>query len=201
MALTTLKDDLLQEFGEERIMISEQMELLDPLGTSLRKPAAQRLLSSTTLFLTEFLCYTLFIGGIAAMIMMPNLYIVKLLNNINSKPDLYHDTLDVEMVKTSILASYGIIAISSIFILIIGRMARTIRHKNDILYQAGKDIKIILGQHLERQAAIDTIEQRHLLNFSGIAMPLKNKPMKVNVNDISNPGFEEEDEDEDEENA
>ena len=70
MSLTTLKDDLLQEFREERTMINEQLELLDPLASSLRKPAAQRLLSSGTLIITEISCYIVSLGGVAFIALM-----------------------------------------------------------------------------------------------------------------------------------
>src|SRR5580704_6799657 len=82
MSLTTLKEDLLQEFREERIMINEQIELLDPLATSLRKPAAQRLLSSSTLILTEFSCYVVSLGGIAFISLMHKIYPFSLLNEV-----------------------------------------------------------------------------------------------------------------------
>src|ERR1700761_8859615 len=82
MALTTLKDDLLQEFREERIMINEQIELLDPLATSLRRPAAQRLLSTGTLIITEFSCYIVSLGGIAFIAFMHRIYPFSLLKEV-----------------------------------------------------------------------------------------------------------------------
>ncbi len=177
MSLTTLKDDLLKEFREERVMINEQIELLQPLATSLRKPAAQRLLSSSTLILTEFSCYIISLGGIAFISLMHKIYPFKFLSQI-----FYN-------------AAYrNSVGSTNIFIFIIGRMAREIRLKNDILNIAGKDIKTIVGQHLERKAALDTIEQRHLLGMSGVSQqmnPVQNisQTHSVNVNEVMNPGF------------
>ena len=48
-------------------MIYEQIELLDPLGTSLRKPAAQRLAGKGALIFSEILCYLLAAGIITFM--------------------------------------------------------------------------------------------------------------------------------------
>ena len=184
MALTTLKDDLLQEFREECIMINDQLEMLDPLGTSLRKPAAQRLLSSTTLGLAEFSCYMITLGGIAFVAMLHRIYpftlIPEFLYNpkyeaISGKPNLIY----------FLIALYGLVSLLVVTVFIIGRMAREIRLKNNILNQASTDIKIILGQHLERKAAIDTLQQRHMLGVSGIS-----KPVKVAVNEVANPGYE-----------
>ena len=185
MALTTLKDDLLQEFREECIMINDQLELLDPLGTSLRKPAAQNLFSSTTLGLAEFGCYVVSLGGVAFIAFLHRIYPFTLVPEfmynpkyeaISGKPNLF----------LFILALYGIISLLVVCVFVIGRMAREIRLKNNILNMAGTDIKVILGQHLERKAAIDTLQQRHMLGISGIS-----KPMKVKVNEVANPGYDE----------
>ncbi len=197
MALTTLKEDLMQEFRAERDMVNEQMEMLDPLGTSLRRPAAQRLLSNTTLILTEFGCYGLFIAGIAFLIMANGLYPFSVMNTIYHSPEIT-TKIGGPNINNFILAGYGIIALGTVFILIIGRMAGVIRRKNEILHVAGKDIKIILGQHLERQAAIEAIAQRHHFDISGISIPAKAKPR---VTEVMNPGYESDDEeDETEEN-
>ncbi len=188
MALTTLKDDLLQEFREECIMIREQMEMLDPLGTALRKPAAQRLISTSTLIITEILCYALFLGGIAFMVMMPQIYPFNVGNAIYHSQEIGNKLGSVN-VNNFLLAGLGITGLAVILFLAIGRMARAIRLKNEILHDAGKDIKVILGMHLERMAAIDTIEQRHMLNVSGISMPAEKN--KVKINDVANPGYDE----------
>ena len=191
MPLTTLRDDLMQEFREECIMIREQMEILDPLGTSLRKPAAQRLIDASVLIVIEFLCYALFLGGIAFMVMMPNIYPFTVGSSIYHTPEI-SNRLGGPNVYNFLLAGYCIVTLTTILFLVIGRMARVIRLKNAILNQAGKDIKDILGMHLERSAAIDTLEQRHMLNVSGISMPAKKE--KVKINEVGNPGYDEDEE-------
>lgn len=188
MALTTLKDDLLQEFREERIMINEQIELLDPLAISLRKPAAQRLLSSGTLIITEIICYILSLGGVAGLVFMQWLYPFTILRDIfyNS---LYRNGIGLDNLMYLVGAIYGVATLAVVLVFVIGRMAREMRLKNDILHHAGKDIKTIIGQHLERKAVLDTIEQRHMLGLSGINhTPPAVK--KAAVNEVINPGYQ-----------
>ncbi len=201
MALTTLKDDLLHEFREERIMINEQIELLDPLATSLRKPAAQRLLSSGTLIISEISCYIVSLGGIAFIAFMHKIYPFMLLEDMYYDPE-YRTRIGGSNMLLLILGIYGLAAIGVVLIFIIGRMAREVRMKNDILNHAGKDIKTIVGQHLERKAALDTIEQRHMLGLSGVShQPPKESTIETptaafrmsglgTINQIPNPGFE-----------
>lgn len=187
MALTTLKDDLLQEFREERILIKEQIEILDPLAITLRKPAAQRLLSSGTLILTEISCYIICLGGIASMILMHLIYPFNVLNQmLYSTP--VRDTIGAENIIYLSIGVYGLATLGVILMFIIGRMAREMRLKNDILNQAGKDIRTIIGQHLERKAVMDTIEQRHMLGLSGISQPAEQE-QRIPVTEIANPGY------------
>jgi len=190
MALTTLKDDLLQEFREERIMINEQIELLDPLATSLRKPAAMRLLSSGTLIIAEASCYIISAGGLAFIAFMHEIYPFSVMGDIFYNPELRNKAGNLNMLYF-ILAVYGLAAVAVLLVFVVGRMAREIRLKNDILHMAGKDIKTIVGQHLERKAAHDTIEQRHMLGVSGISLPTgQAEKQKPRVTEVANPGYE-----------
>jgi hypothetical protein len=203
MSLTTLKDDLLEEFREERIMIKEQIELLDPLATSLRKPAAQRLLSSGTLIITEISCYIVSLGGLAFMAFLHKIYPFTALTDIYYDPNT-RSRIGGTNLLYMVLGIYGLALIGVTLMFIVGRMAREMRLKNDILHHAGKDIKTIVGQHLERKAALDTIEQRHMLGLSGVSMqPPKESNIQTptaafrksgiaglgSVNEVPNPGF------------
>lgn len=187
MALTTLKDDLLREFRDERIMINEQIELLDPLCASLRKPAALRLLSSGTLIITEISCYIMSAGGLACMMFMHMIYPFSILGKIFYNPG-YRNDIGAENLIYLILSIYGVAGIGVVFMFVIGRLAREMRLKNDILNHAAKDIRTIIGQHLERKAVLDTIEQRHMLGMSEIS-PIKPQAPKVQVNDMVNPAY------------
>lgn len=189
MALTTLRDDLLQEFREERILISEQLELLGPLAMSLRQPAALRLLSSTTLIISEVSCYILSMGGLACVIFMHLIYPFSLLSELFYNPQ-HRNNIGATNLASLTLAIYAISVIGVVLLFIIGRMAREMRLKNDILNHAGKDIKTITGQHLERKAVLDTIEQRHMLGLSGISPVPSAYQHEGSVNSVINPGYE-----------
>ncbi len=192
MALTTLKEDLLQEFTEECSMIGSQMKMLDPLGTSLRRPAAQRLISETTLFITEYVCYALFVAGLIFMAMAHTVLPFSVMNTIYHNQEI-SNVVGSPNLNNYILASYGIATAAALLLLIIGRMARIIRLKNDILNQAGKDIKTILEQHLQRKAALDIINQRHGLGINVISIPARGKKV-----DVSQMGFDDEEEEDQE---
>ena len=191
MSLISLKEDLLQEFREERTMINEQIEILDPLATSFRKPAAQRLLKSTTLLISELICYLLGAGGITVVAFFNYTYPFKVLLSISSYGGPASGQPGADVLTS---AAYLMTIVATLLVLICGRMARAIRQKNAILNKAGKDIRKIVGQHLERKAAIDTIEQRQML-VPGIQPVEKTREVPAfqpseKVNEVLNPGFE-----------
>jgi len=189
MSRFNLQDDLLQEFKAERKMINEQVLLLDPLATSLRKPAAQRMLSTGALVLFELLCYVLTLGTIAFMIFMNKIYPFYIMSDVlyNSK---YRDEIGILNITYLNLAIYGLAGLSALLFFIIARMARRIRLKNEIINMAGKDIKVIVGEHLNRKAAISAIEQRHFIELPGFND--MGGSIVTNINDVPNPGYDEE---------
>ena len=192
MTSTRLQDDLLQNFKEERKVIYEQIELLDPLGTSLRKPAAQRVLSKGALIFAEVLFYLLSLGTVAACFFLNKIYPFYIISEMRFKSEYRHlNIMDRQFVNISQYVLLGIIAI---LFYIIARSFRQVRLKNSILNLAGKNIKIIVGQHLKLKASIDAIEQRHFLELPNDH--LEHIPDSVKVNEVPNPGYDEQEEQE-----
>jgi hypothetical protein len=195
MSLTNLKDDLLQEFREERKMINAQVEALDPLATSLRKPAAQRIISNGGLIALEILCYLLALGGIVFMVFMNKIYPFYILADLSYNPQ-YRNIGFVNVFYLQ-AAIYGMVAFICILFYILGLSLRRIRQKNNILQMAGNNIKTVVGQILTRKAAIETIEQRHFIDLPelqlnvGSSIEIPRQP-KQNVNQVMNPGYSEE---------
>jgi hypothetical protein len=180
MSFTTLKDDLLAEFREERMMINDQLELLDPLGTSLRRPETQNLHGPSTLFIIEIIGYILCVCCLAFAILMHNIYPFSILNTALYNPELRSSLggPNITLLSASVYTLVGIIAVC---IFIIARLVRSVRLKNEVLQHAGRDVKTIVSQHLLRRAAMEAIEQRHLLSTTGV-IPLPSSPAKVSAN-------------------
>lgn len=183
MIPTKLQDDLFRDFKDQKKMIYEQVELLDPLGTSLRKPAAQRLISKGILIGSEILCYLFSIGLIVFLFFTDKIYPFYILSELLNKTE-YHK-LGWLNIQAFVAIFYGMVILMAILFYCIARAARAIRLKNDILNLAGKNIKEIVGQHLKRKAAIDAIEQRHFIE-------LPNEHLQegiVKPGEIPNPGY------------
>lgn len=184
MSLSPLKDDLLQEFREERRMVNEQVAVIDPLVTSLNRPAARNTMSGASLLVAEIASYLATAGGIAFLATMHTLYPFSTLRTILYEPEIRLKAGPENVIYLT-LGVYGMAALLVIFTFLLGRAAHGARIKNKILRQARTDMTAMMGQHLERKAAIDAIEQRHMLGASSISIPEK----KVLVSEIPNPAF------------
>lgn len=185
MTSTRLQDDLLKDFKEQRKMIYKQVELLDPLATSLRKPAAQRLISKGSLIFSEVLCYVIVLGLIAFVVFMDKIYPFYILTELRFKSEFRQ--LGWVNIQAFVMAVYALVIIIAILFFGLGRAARAFRLKNDILNLAGKNIKLVIGQHLERKASIGSIEQRH---FQELPNEHLEEEDGVVINEVPNPGYE-----------
>jgi len=192
----SLRDDLLQEFRAARKMINMQVEELDPLATSLRKPAAQRILSSGGLLILEILCYLLGAGAIAFMVFMKKIYPFYLLSDLtyDQASRSHYGLINIAYLNVAV---YGLVVFICILLYALGISLRRIRQKNNILHMAGSTIKNVVGQILNRKASIEAIEQRHFIDLpelhSNFATGSIEGVGKAKTHEIPNPGFDGED--------
>lgn len=166
MSTSRLHDDLLQGFHEEKKLIREQLDVLDPMAVSLRKPVAQRLLSKGLLIFYEILCYLLSVAMLLPVIFINHIYPFHLLNVLRSR-EIYTDRLGIADMNNLYFSVAGLLVIIAILFFMLARLVRKMRLKNDVLNLAGKHIKTLVGQHLKRKAVLDGIEQRHFQELPG----------------------------------
>jgi hypothetical protein len=183
MALTRLQDDLLQEFREEKRTVGETVALLDPLGVSLRRPAAQRLASKGLVVFFELLCWLAVPSAAALAHFLHRLSPSSLLFQLKQPP--FREQLGEDRVRTLLTLIYAAIALLGILFLLLALALGRIRQKNDVLWLAGRNIKASVGQLLQRKAAIDAIEQRHFTE-----LPAEPAAVKLKVNEVPNPGYD-----------
>ncbi len=154
-----LQEDLLKEYKAEKVMITNQLELLEPLAVSLRKPIAARLLNSIVLLVFEALSWLGIVSVIAFCIVRDKIYPFYILARLRTKAALlgFSDS-DVDAVYWSVLFFAAIIIL---LLFIIARNLAKIRKKNAVLQMAAKSIKTVVGDQLNRKAAINIIDQRY----------------------------------------
>lgn len=164
MISNNLKEDLIRDFLEQKKSINEQLLLIDPMAASLRKPAAKRLFHNGLIILFEILAWLLFLGCIALIFLMDRIAPFYIMNRIlhDSGIKEHYNMADLNLLNWSIM---GLVAIIGILFLIIARMLASIRMKNTVLNIAGRNMKALAEQMLQRRAVIDSLEQRYQLEL------------------------------------
>lgn len=176
-------DDILYEFSQERQMLSDQINVCEPLALQLRKPAARRLANNTGLVLLEVICYLLFAAGIAVIFLVDDIYPFTVLNRLRYE-DSARSVVSAESAKNLYWLVIFLCVGAGILFLIIARLIRRIRLKNGILSTAGRDIKTVVAAMLNRKAVLEALAQRHQLNLEPTKLEVRD------INDIANPGYD-----------
>lgn len=155
-----LQEELIRDFQEQKTTINGQVALIDPMATSLRKPAARRLFHAGLLVFLEILAWLLFLGAVAFLLFSDKLYPFYYLNQLRHDGNLgeRYRAHDLEMLYWS-LKAVGVLA--ALLLVVIARMLSAIRLKNSILHIAGKNMKVLVEQLLKRKAAMEILEQKY----------------------------------------
>jgi hypothetical protein len=160
----TLQEELTRDFLEQKKAINEQLLLVDPMATSLRKPAARRLFHNGLIILLEIVMWLLFIACIAFIFLMDKLYpfflIGQLMQDSAIKDHFNH--YDMSLLDWTIK---GMVAVIALLFVIMARMLGAIRMKNTILNVAGRNMKSLAEQMLHRKAVMESMAQRHPLDL------------------------------------
>jgi hypothetical protein len=164
-------------------MIQSQLELIEPLSASLRKPAVQRVAGAGLILFGELLCWALVLVAVAMCIFLNKLYPFYLLFEL-SRPE-HTQELGMQHVQMLRWSVYALIILAAILFAILARTLARVRQKNNVLHLAGSRIKNLVGQHLVRKAAIEALEQKHFHELPPEALP----PAR-DANEVLNPGYD-----------
>lgn len=160
----SLQEDLVRDFLEQKKALSEQLSLVDPMASSLRKPAAKHLFHSGLIILLEIISWLLVVGCIAFIFLMDKISPFHLINQLLHDSSIKDTFNHNEMIGLgwTIKGMAGFIAL---LLLIIAKMLGAIRMKNTILNIAGRNMKSLAEQMLHRKAIMETMQQRHPLDL------------------------------------
>jgi hypothetical protein len=148
MITKRLHDDLVLEFKENKRMIYEQLELLDPLGVALLKPSASKTAPKFIMIIIEILMYVLALGFFA----LPFLFEYNRTRSIGLNPGV---------IRYAYWGTISLVVLFGVLFLIIARLVHAIRLKNNTLQIAKQTVKTIVATQLKRKASMDATDQRH----------------------------------------
>lgn len=181
MTELSLTEQLIHNFQEQKKAINGQIETIDPIAVSIRKPAAKRLFHNGFLIFLELIAWLLFLGSIAVILFMDKIAPFFYLSQIAHDTEIIakYRQQDLINLEWSIRALFVIIAI---LLVCVARMLSKIRLKNSILNLTGKTLKTVVEQLLKRKAAMETLELKFPAELpketEGIVLPIDDQGHK-----------------------
>ncbi len=170
----SLKEDLILDFQEQKKALAGQMDLINPMATSLRKPAARRMADAGFLIFLEILVWAACLSCIAFLVFMNKLYPFYYLSQLKHDTDIksLYNLKDLEMLDWCIK---GLGLLAALLLFIIARMVHKIRQKNSVLNLAGKNMKLLAEQFIKRKASMGSLMEKHSdelpINDDAIILP------------------------------
>lgn len=152
----TVKEDLILDFQEQKKALASQIDLIDPMANNLRKPAVRRMLDTGILVFMEILVWLGVLCFITFIIFMEKLYPFMYLNDLNVTAKISEQELQVLSWAIKAMAIIGII-----LLIVISRMLRKIRLKNNILNFTGKNLRLLSEELMKRKAAMNILMEKH----------------------------------------
>ena len=188
MVNRTVHENLLHELGDDWQMMSEQIALLDAHVDSNEPSEFGIFLKQAGLVVAEIFCYLLFLGTLYLLFTMHQNTAFGVLT------DAYQNAhgMSVEMtakINTLIIAGYGTVLLCGILFLVLGLATARLRKKNAEMADIHEDLRGILAQQQVRKLAIETLDQQLHLQME---KPDTQFPGKDKVNNVKNPGFDDE---------
>lgn len=160
MPTSRLHEDLLKDLAEQKQSLKEQINLIDPLASSIHRPAFKRYIQSGFSVFIEIILWIIALGLVVYAIFynrLPPFYNLKKIFLIAKNNNAVSD-YENNVISWSI---QGLIIIIAILLVIISRMMAKMREKNNILQLSAKNMKQLVELQLRRRASLETLEQRY----------------------------------------
>jgi len=181
MTETSLSEDLIRHFQEEKESLEKEIALVDPMASAIRKPAAAHFFQSSFLLILQCLAWILVLAGIGLILFMDKVAPFYYLSQMAHDNDIIqkYRQQDLEMLEWTIK---GLVALLALLFFFSARMLGSIRHKNRILHLTGKNLKLLMERYFHRRAGIAQLGNKYPVelpeNSDGIALPPP--PSKLN---------------------
>src|SRR5690554_2602958 len=159
MSHSELIRDLIQDFQQQRSDLDSKIELIDPIATSIRQPAASRLINNSLLVIGEYIMYILAIAFLGLTIFTNK---VPILNTWFTASEIGEviDRIPENDLLWFEVAYKGLFFLLALCFVWIGRMLVKFRHKNSILHLAAKDMNALVEVLFKRKVEMEQLENK-----------------------------------------
>lgn len=160
MPQTELLKNLISDFQKQKKETQIQIQLIDPIATSIRRPAANRLLNKSMLIVGEILMYALFVLFLGFTFLANHIPFFDTWDKVTHLTEVKDSVIENDLLWFEIIYKGSFLLLSLLF-LWIGRMLSNFRKKNDVLQLAAKNMNTIVEKLLNRKVEIEQLEHEY----------------------------------------
>lgn len=160
MPQTELLKDLILDFQQQKSEVQAQIQLIDPVATSIRKPAANRLLNKSMLIVGEILMYCFFLAFLGLAFFSKHFPILNTWDALTQLTEVKDSFIENDLLWFEIIFK-GSFFITALLFLWIGRMLSKFRHKNDVLQLAAQNMNTIVERLFKRKVELEQMEHQY----------------------------------------
>lgn len=163
MNIPAILEDLIKDFQEQRRTNLQEIEWTDQLMARIKRPFAFRFFQAGFSLFLELLLWVAFVASIGAIIFMERLYPFSLLGQISA---LNIDGVLPEDLHNLTWILRGIFLLLGLCFLWIARLLANNRKKAKALNAISKELKIMMGQSLNRRSAIRDLTTKYPVDLA-----------------------------------
>lgn len=165
MEHSSLLKDLLEDFNDQKLHISEQINNMEPIAEVINEPATKRFINSSILWVAQIFLYILGVSAIILLFVFTKVPYFNIWNTIETTQELrdYLIERDIVIFELLIRSLFFIIALLSF---LFANILSKNRRKNRLLQLASQQMFQVVEANLNRKIKIENIENTYGTNIN-----------------------------------
>jgi len=165
MEHSSLLKDLLEDFNDQKLHISEQINNMEPIAEVINEPATKRFINSSILWVAQIFLYIIGVSAIILLFVFTKVPYFNIWNTIETTQELrdYLIERDIVIFELLIRSLFFIIALLSF---LFANILSKNRRKNRLLQLASQQMFQVVEANLNRKIKIENIENTYGTNIN-----------------------------------
>lgn len=165
MEHSSLLKDLLEDFNDQKLHISEQINNMEPIAEAINEPATKRFINSSILWVAQIFLYILGVSAIILLFVFTKVPYFNIWNTIETTQELRDYLIERDLVIFELLIRSLFFIIALLSFLFANILSKN-RRKNRLLQLASQQMFQVVEANLNRKIKIENIENTYGTNIN-----------------------------------
>lgn len=165
MEHSSLLKDLLEDFNDQKLHISEQINNMEPIAEAINEPATKRFINSSILWVAQIFLYIIGVSAIILLFVFTKMPYFNIWNTIETTQELRDYLIERDLVIFELLIRSLFFIIALLSFLFANILSKN-RRKNRLLQLASQQMFQVVEANLNRKIKIENIENTYGTNIN-----------------------------------